>query len=112
MQATRPDRLSCLVRRPGIGRKTPWAGRRVLVFSTSVVYNCNNMYNLLGKRSGIGEAATAEERDESENPDIRYRDGGEEGGGEGLQACHCAVDERPLCLFPRGPAPSAWCARG
>jgi hypothetical protein len=92
---------------PGVGS----AVRRVLVFSTSFVYNCNNIYKLLGKRSDVGEAATAEERNESENPDLRYRDGSEEGGGEGLQACYRTLAERSLCLFPGWRYPSAGCAR-
>ena len=84
----------------------------MLVFSTASVYNCNKTYNVLEKRLGFGEAATTEERNEGENPDLRYRDGGEEGGGEGLQACHPAVGERPLRMFPGWSAPSAGCARG
>ena len=73
------------------------------------MYNCNNIYKLPGIYSGIDEAATAEERRKNENPDLRNRDGSEEGGGEGLQACHHTVDERPLCLFSRWTAPSAGC---
>jgi hypothetical protein len=86
--------------------------RPVLVFSTSLIYNCNNIYNSLGKRSGIGKVATAEERNESENPDLRYRDGSEEGSGEGLQACHRTLAERALCLFPSWRNPSEGCTRG
>ena len=82
----------------------------MLVFAASLVYNRNKIYNLPRKRPGPGEAATAEERDEGEDLDLRYRDVGEE-GGEGLQACHREVGERPLCLRPGWRSTSAGCAR-
>jgi hypothetical protein len=86
----------------------------VLVFSISVVYNCNIIYKILGTEiwSGIGETARAEERNENENSDLHDRGGGEEGGGEGVQACHFTLAERPLRLFPGWRCPSAGCARG
>jgi hypothetical protein len=48
----------------------------VLVLSPSLVYNCNNIYNSLEKPPGLFTEARSEERNESENPDLRYRDGG------------------------------------
>ncbi len=66
-----------------------------------------------GGRPDADAAATAKERNEGANHrDLHARDGGEEGGGEGLQACHRAVAERPLCLFPGGRCFPAGCTRG
>jgi len=86
----------------------------VLALSTSVVYNCNRIYKILGteKWFGIGEAATAEERNENENSDLHDRGGSKESGGEGLPACYLEVGERPLRLFPGWGSASAGCARG
>jgi hypothetical protein len=45
------------------------------------MYYCNNIYKIPKTRPGVGEDATAEERDEREDANLLYRDGSEEGGG-------------------------------
>jgi hypothetical protein len=86
----------------------------VLVLSTSVVYDCNIIYKILGTGiwSGIGETARAEERNENENSDLHDLGGSKEGGGQGIPACYLEVGERPLCLFLCWKSASAGCARG
>ena len=84
----------------------------MLVFSNSVVYNCNIIYKTLGIWSGIGEAARAEERNDDENSDLHDRGSSKEGGGKGLSACYLEVGEWPLCLFLCWKSASAGCARG
>jgi hypothetical protein len=66
----KPDALGR--RRRTVEREIRQAVVRVLVFSTSVVYNCNIVYKILETEiwSGIGEAATTEERNENENSDL------------------------------------------
>jgi hypothetical protein len=100
-----------------MGREVRYARGHVLAFSTFVVYNCNIINQMLGTEetenwSGIGETARAEGRNENENSDLHDRGRGEEGGGEGVQACHSTLAERPLCLFPGWRCPSAGCACG
>lgn len=66
----KPDALGR--RRRTVAREIRQTVVRVLVFSTFVVYNCNTIYKILGTEtwSGIGEAATAEERNENDNSDL------------------------------------------
>ena len=99
VQSTHPNRQRLPTRRAGIGREIRWAVGRVLVFSTSAVYNCNILYKILGIWSGTDEAATAEERNGNENSDLHDRGSSEEGGDEGIPACYLKAGERPLCLF-------------
>ena len=83
----------------------------LLVLWTSMVYNCNIIYKILEKGLASVRWPRPEEGNESENSDLRYRDGGEEGGSEGLQARHYTVGERPLRLFPGWICPSTGCSR-
>src|SRR5215217_9457159 len=77
------------------------------------MYNCNIINKMLGTEvwSGLGETASAEGRNENDNSDLHDRGSSQEGGGEGLQACHRSLAERPLCLFPGWESVSAGCAR-
>ena len=86
----------------------------VLAFSPSVVYNCNIINKMLRIEvwPGISETARAEGRNDYGNSDLHDRGSSQKGGGEGLQACHRTLAERPLCLLSGRRCPSAGCARG
>src|SRR5215207_7744421 len=64
-----------------------------------------------GWQPGIDLAATPKEGSKGTNQDLHHREGSQEGGSEGLQACHFTLAQRPLCLFPGWRRPSAGCAR-
>jgi hypothetical protein len=62
------------------------------------------------KRSGIGETARSEGRNENENSDVHDRGSSQE-GGESVQARHRTLAERPLRLYPGRASVSAGGAR-